>query len=267
MRGAYNALARLSEEQRRAGVVAFSSGNHAQAVALAASLLGAPATIVMPHDTVASKLAATQEYGAEVIEYDRYTQDRAAIAARLAEERGLTLVPPFDHPHVIAGQGTAAREMLEEVPGLDAVITPLGGGGLLSGTVLSVRQLAPRAQIIGVEPEAGDDGAQSFRKGEIVTIPTPRTIADGAQTTALGVHPFAVIRREVTGVTTASDAELVSAMRLLAGTAKLVVEPTGALALAGALRLARGELAGRRVGVVLSGGNVDLDRFAALISG
>ena len=265
IRGAYNTLAQLNAGQRAAGVVAFSSGNHAQAVALAAGLLGIRATIVMPHDSPASKLAATKEYGADIVSYDRYTEDRTAIATALAEERGLTLVPPFDHPGVIAGQGTAAKELLEDVGGLDAVLTPLGGGGLLAGTALVVRELAPQARIYGVEPEAGDDGARSFRAGKIVTIPAPKTIADGAQTTALGIHTFAIIHRLADGVLTASDTELASAMRLLAGTMKLVVEPTGTLGLAGALRLARGELAGQRIGVVLSGGNVDLDRFANLL--
>ncbi len=266
IRGAYNTLAQLTEQQRRAGVVAFSSGNHAQAVALAASALGIPATIVMPYDSPASKLAATKEYGAEVVNYDRYTEDRTAIATALAEERGLTLVPPFDHVGVIAGQGTVAKELIEDVGGLDAVLTPLGGGGLLAGTALSVRALAPDAKLYGVEPEAGDDGAQSFRAGRIVSIPAPKTIADGAQTTSLGTHTFPIIRSLVDDVLTASDAELASAMRLLAGTLKLVVEPTGALGLAAALRLAQEDLAGARIGVVLSGGNVDLDRYAALLT-
>ncbi|GAA3595174.1 threo-3-hydroxy-L-aspartate ammonia-lyase [Kineosporia mesophila] len=265
IRGAYNTLARLDGAQRRAGVVAYSSGNHSQAVALAASILGMSATIVMPHDTPASKLAATQGYGAHVVHYDRYTEDRAAIAQALAVEKGLTVVPPFDDPSVIAGQGTAAKELLEDVDGLDAVFAPLGGGGLLAGTALSVRALAPAARVYGVEPEAGDDGAQSFRSGEIVTIAAPRTIADGAQTTALGGHTFPIIASLVTDVLTATDAELIDSMRLLAGSAKLVVEPTGALGLAAALRLAQGELAGRRIGVVLSGGNVDLDRYASFI--
>jgi threonine dehydratase len=266
IRGAYNTLAQLTDRQRRAGVVAFSSGNHAQAVALAAGALGIPATIVMPYDSPASKLAATKEYGAEVINYDRYTEDRTAIANALAEERGLTLVPPFDHLGVIAGQGTVAKELIEDVGSLDAVFTPLGGGGLLAGTALSVRALAPEAKIYGVEPEAGDDGAQSFRAGRIVTIPAPKTIADGAQTTSLGLHTFPIIRSSVDDVLTASDAELASVMRLLAGALKLVVEPTGALGLAAALRLGPTDLAGKRIGVVLSGGNVDLDRYAALLT-
>ena len=265
IRGAYNTLAQLNPEQRRAGVVAFSSGNHAQAVALAARELGIPATIVMPHDSPAAKLAATKEYGARIVNYDRYTEDRIAIAGALAQEQGLTLVPPFDHPAVIAGQGTVAKELLEDVGELDAVFTPLGGGGLLSGTALSVRHFAPGAKVYGVEPEAGDDGVQSLRAGKIVTIPTPKTIADGAQTTALGVHTFPLIRDLVDDVLTASDAELAQIMRLLATTTKLVVEPTGALGLAGALRSARGELAGKRIGVVLTGGNVDLERYAALL--
>ncbi|GAB3253867.1 threo-3-hydroxy-L-aspartate ammonia-lyase [Kineosporia babensis] len=266
IRGAYNAIARLSPEQQRKGVVAFSSGNHAQAVALAARALGVSATIVMPHDSPASKLAATKEYGAQVVGYDRYTEDRLAIAAKLAEEKGLSLVPPFDHPDVIAGAGTAAKELIEDVSGLDALFVPLGGGGLLSGTALSARALAPGIELYGVEPEAGDDGVQSLRAGRIVTIPTPQTIADGAQTTSLGQHTFPIIRDLVDDVFTASDAELASAMRLLAVNAKLVVEPTGVLGLAAALRRAPGDLAGARIGVVLTGGNVDLDRYAQLLT-
>ncbi|GAA2450971.1 threo-3-hydroxy-L-aspartate ammonia-lyase [Streptomyces mauvecolor] len=263
-RGAFNALSRFDAEQRRAGVVAFSSGNHAQAVALAASLLGIPATIVMPHDAPAAKLAATQGYGASVVPYDRYTEDREEIGAALAEERGLTLIPPYDHPHVMAGQGTAAKELFEETGPLDALFVPLGGGGLLSGTLLSAGALSPSCEVYGVEPEAGDDGRRSLRAGRIVHIDTPATIADGAQTQHLGAHTFPVIRDRVTDIVTASDAQLVSCMRLFASRMKLVVEPTGCLGLAGAAALAE-RYRGRRVGVIVSGGNVDVPRFAELV--
>jgi len=263
-RGAFNALSRSDERQRRAGVVAFSSGNHAQAVSLAASLLGMPAVIVMPHDAPAAKVAATQGYGGEVVVYDRYREDREAIGRKLAEERGMTLIPPYDHADIIAGQGTAVKELIEEVGELDALFVPLGGGGLLSGSALAARALSPRCRIYGVEPEAGNDGQQSFRSGRIVTIATPRTIADGAQTLHLGELTFPIIRRDVDDVVTASDAELVDAMRFFAERMKLVVEPTGALGFAAALRMASG-LKGQRVGIVISGGNVDLPRYAALL--
>ncbi|RPF26688.1 threo-3-hydroxy-L-aspartate ammonia-lyase [Georgenia muralis] len=263
-RGAFNALSRFDAAQRRAGVVAYSSGNHAQAVALAARLLDVPATIVMPLDAPASKVAATRGYGAEVVTYDRYTEDREEIGRALAAEGGLTLVPPYDHPDVIAGQGTAAKELIEEVGELDVVLTPLGGGGLLAGTALSVRALSPAARILGVEPAAGDDGRQSLRSGRVVHIDTPVTIADGAQTTHLGELTFPIIRREVEDVLTASDDHLVDAMRTFAATMKIVVEPTAGLGLAG-LRQIAADLPGARVGVVVSGGNVDLDRYARLV--
>ena len=265
-RGAYNALARFDAQQRRAGVVAFSSGNHAQAIALAASLLGMPATIVMPEDAPAAKLAATRGYGATVVLYDRYRDDREQIGRDLARRHGLTLIPPFDHPDVIAGQGTAVKELIEEVGPLDALFTPLGGGGLLSGSALAARALAPACEIFGVEPEAGNDGQQSFRAGRIVHIETPHTIADGAQTQHLGQYTFPIIRRDVSDVLTATDPELIEAMALLAGRMKLVVEPTGCLGFAAARREA-GRWAGRRVGIVLSGGNVDLPRYGSLLAG
>ena len=264
-RGAFNALSRFDEDQRRAGVVSYSSGNHAQAIALAASILDIPATIVMPHDAPESKVAATLGYGAAVVRYDRYTEVREEIGRTLAAEKGFTLVPPYDHADVIAGQGTATMELLDEVGELDSLFVCLGGGGLLSGAALAARALAPSCRIIGVEPEAGDDGLRSFRAGAIVHIDTPETIADGAQTRALGVLPFAIIRRDVDDIVTASDAELVAAMRVFASTMKIVVEPTGCLAFAAVRRLGA-ELAGQRVGVLVSGGNVDLDRFAALVT-
>jgi threonine dehydratase len=265
-RGAFTALSGFDADQRRAGVVAFSSGNHAQAVALAARELGIPAVIVMPHDAPELKVAATLGYGGEVVRYDRWTEDREALGAAIAAERGMTVVPPYDHPGVIAGQGTAVKELLEDVADLDVVVTPLGGGGLLAGTILSVRALAPAARVYGVEPAAGDDGRRSLAEGRIVTIATPRTLADGAQTLHLGELTFPVLRDGVTAVVTATDEELVGAMRVVAATLKQVVEPTGVLGLAGVLSGAVPDTAGRRVGVVLSGGNVDLRRFAALVT-
>ncbi|MGT0247940.1 threo-3-hydroxy-L-aspartate ammonia-lyase [Burkholderia pyrrocinia] len=264
-RGAFNALSRFDAEQRRNGVVAFSSGNHAQAIALSARILGIPATIVMPQDAPAAKMAATRGYGGNVVTYDRYTEDRERIGRDLAEKHGLTLVPPYDHPDVIAGQGTAAKELFDEVGPLDAVFTPLGGGGLLSGTALATRALSPHATLYGVEPEAGNDGQQSFRSGAIVHIDTPRTIADGAQTQHLGNLTFPIIRRDVDDILTATDAELVDCMRFFATRMKIVVEPTGCLSFA-AVRRMKDQLQGKRVGVVISGGNVDLENFCALVS-
>lgn len=263
-RGAYNALSRLDEAARAAGVVAFSSGNHAQAVALAARLLGIPATIVMPTDAPQIKLTATKGYGAEVVTYDRHTEDRAEIARELAARGGRTVIPPFDNAHIAAGQGTAALELMQDVPDLDVVIAPLGGGGLLSGTATAARGIRPAARVFGAEPAAGDDGKQSFDAGRIVQIPVPDTLADGAQTTALGELTFPIIRELVEDIVRVTDDELVDAMRSLAHTCKLVVEPTGALALAAARTLAP-TMPGARVGVILSGGNVDLGRYAQLI--
>ncbi len=262
-RGAFNALSRFDVAQRRAGVVAFSSGNHAQAIALAGRVLGIPATILMPDDAPRAKVAATRGYGAEVIHYDRYREDREAIGRHLAHERGLTLVPPYDHPDVIAGQGTATLELIEEAGALDDLFVCLGGGGLLSGSALAARALAPHCRIHGVEPEAGNDAQQSFARGEIVHIETPQTIADGAQTQHLGQLTFEIIRRDVDDIVTATDAQLVQAMRFFAERMKLVVEPTGCLGFAGACHAGL-PLAGRRVGVLISGGNVDLQRFAEL---
>ena len=264
-RGAFNALSRFDAEQRRNGVVAFSSGNHAQAIALSARMLGIPATIVMPQDAPAAKMAATRGYGGKVVTYDRYTEDREQIGRDLAARHGLTLIPPYDHPDVIAGQGTAAKELFDEVGPLDAVFTPLGGGGLLSGTALATRALSPHATLYGVEPEAGNDGQQSFRSGSIVHIDTPRTIADGAQTQHLGNLTFPIIRRDVDDILTATDAELVDCMRFFATRMKIVVEPTGCLSFA-AVRRMKDALQGKRVGVVISGGNVDLENFCALVS-
>ncbi|HDR9358184.1 TPA: threo-3-hydroxy-L-aspartate ammonia-lyase [Burkholderia vietnamiensis] len=265
-RGAFNALSRFDATQRRNGVVTFSSGNHAQAIALSARILGIPATIVMPQDAPAAKVAATRGYGGNVVTYDRYTEDREQIGRELAEKHGLTLIPPYDHADVIAGQGTAAKELFDEVGPLDAVFAPLGGGGLLSGTALATRALSPQAKLYGVEPEAGNDGQQSFRSGAIVHIDTPRTIADGAQTQHLGNLTFQILRRDVDDILTATDAELVDGMRFFATRMKLIVEPTGCLSLAAARKM-KDELAGKRIGIVISGGNVDLANFAALVSG
>jgi threonine dehydratase len=262
-RGAFNALSKFTPDQRRAGVVAFSSGNHAQAIALSAKLLGIPATIVMPQDAPAAKVAATRGYGGNVVMYDRYTEDREQIGRELADKHGLTLIPPYDHPDVIAGQGTAARELFEETGPLDAVFVPLGGGGLLAGTALSTRALSPQCRLYGVEPEAGNDGQQSFRSGAVVHIDTPKTIADGAQTQHLGNHTFAIIRRDVDDILTAQDDELVQCMRFFAERMKIVVEPTGCLGFAAA-RGMRDALRGKRVGIVVSGGNIDLARLSFL---
>jgi threo-3-hydroxy-L-aspartate ammonia-lyase len=265
-RGAYNAIAQLTEAQRRAGVLTYSSGNHAQAIALSAQLLGVRATIIMPEDAPAIKMQATREYGGHIITYNRYTEDREALARRLAEEQQLTLIPPYDHPHVLAGQGTAAKELIEDVGPLDYLLVPLGGGGLLSGCALAAHALSPDCKIIGVEPEAGNDGQQSLRRDEIVTIPVPRTIADGAQTLHLGEYTFGIIRRLVDDILTVSDAQLVNTMKFFAERMKMVVEPTGCLA-AAAVLYGRLPIAGKRVGVVISGGNVDLTTFAQLVQG
>ncbi|WHZ11821.1 MAG: L-threo-3-hydroxyaspartate ammonia-lyase [Burkholderiaceae bacterium] len=265
-RGAFNALSRFSAAQRKAGVVAFSSGNHAQAIALSARILGIPATIVMPHDAPAAKVAATKGYGGNVVVYDRYTEDREQIGRDLAAKHGLTLIPPYDHPGVLAGQGTAAKELFEEVGPLDAFFVPLGGGGLLSGCALATRALSPDCRLYGVEPAAGNDGQQSFRTGAIVHIETPKTIADGAQTQHLGNFTFPIIRRDVSDILTASDAQIVDCMRFIVTRMKLVVEPTGCLGFAAA-RQRKAELKGQRIGVLLSGGNVDMARFASLLAG
>jgi threonine dehydratase len=270
-RGAYNALAQFTPEQRRRGVIAFSSGNHAQAIALSARMLGMPSVIVMPQDSPAAKLAATRGYqlgqrDSEVVLYDRYTEDREAIGRRLAAERGMTLIPPYDHPHVMAGQGTAALELLQETGPLDLLLVCVGGGGLISGCAVAAQALCPGIGVIGVEPEAGNDTQQSLAEGRIVHIDTPKTIADGAQTQHSGTLTFPVIQRLVQGIVTVSDEQLVRTMRFFAERMKMVVEPTGCLSLAALLQDAPA-CQGQRVGVIVSGGNVDLGRYAALLVG
>ncbi|GBQ27515.1 threo-3-hydroxy-L-aspartate ammonia-lyase [Gluconacetobacter azotocaptans] len=264
-RGAVNAIAALDPEARTRGVVAFSSGNHAQAIALAASLASIPAVIVMPEDAPAMKIIATRGYGAEVVLYDRYTQDRNIIGAGLAAERGLTLIPPFNHLDVITGQGTAALELFEETGPLDLLLVPVGGGGLIAGSALVAAELSPGCKVVGVEPETGNDAQQSLTRGEIVTIPVPRTIADGAQTTALGSLTFPLMQKHVSQMVTVTDLQLVETMRLIAERMKQIVEPTGCLAAAATLQGAV-EVAGKKVGVILSGGNIDITQFAALIA-
>lgn len=262
IRGGYNALSQLSAAERKRGVVAFSSGNHAQAVALAGRLLGIPATIVMPIDAPRVKLEATLGYGAQVVSYDASNEDRQKIAEKLAAERGLTLIPPFDHPHIIAGQGTAAKELIEDAGPLDLLLVPCGGGGLLSGCAIAAKHLSPGCRVIGVEPAAGDDGLRSFRSGKLESIGLPDTIADGARTMSLGKLTFALIRRHVDDFLTVTDEEILKWMFFVWERMKVVVEPTGMLA-AAALLEGKIDAKGKRVGVVLSGGNVDLAWAAA----
>lgn len=264
-RGAFNALSQLDEERRRRGVLAYSSGNHAQAIALAGRLLGIGTTIVMPEDAPAVKLAATREYGAEIIAYDRRVVAREELSARLVAERGLTLIPPYDHPEVIAGQGTAAWELFEQHGPLDLLLVCCGGGGLLSGSALAARHLSPGCRVVGVEPKAGDDATRSFRTGKLATVHNPDTIADGARTPSLGTYTFPLVLRHVDAMLTVTDAELLHGMRFLWERMKIVVEPTGALA-AAALFSGKLQARGKKVGVLISGGNVDLDALPALFA-
>jgi threonine dehydratase len=263
-RGAYNALAQLSDEQKRRGVLAFSSGNHAQAIALAGQLLGIRTTIVMPDDAPPVKLAATRGYGAEVITYDKNVTTREALGARIAAERGLAVIPPYDHPHVVAGQGTAAKELIEEVGALDSLYVPCGGAGLLSGCAIAAAHLSPGCKVIGVEPAAGDDATRSFRTKTLQTVHNPDTIADGARTPSLGKITFPLVLAHVHDMTTVDDRELADAMFYLWERMKIVVEPTGALGAAGLFKRGH-DVAGKRVGVVISGGNVDLQAVCRLI--
>lgn len=267
-RGAYNAISRLSEAQKRAGVVAFSSGNHAQAVALACKLLGVEATIVMPEDAPRLKLAATTGYGAEVIRFDRLTEDREAITRRLVETRGAVFIAPFDNPHVIAGQGTAAKELIEDVGELDVLLTPVGGGGLIAGCSIAAKALLPEIEVYGAEPRESNDAQLSLRAGARVLIDhVPDTIADGANLQQVGELTFPIMRRNVSGIVDVGDHELVEAMRFLAERVKTYVEPTGCLPLAAIRRPeVREVIRGKRVGLILSGGNVDAVRFGELVA-
>ena len=262
-RGAYSMISRVPSQERARGVAAYSSGNHAQAVAIAAAMLDVPAVILMPEDAPAAKLDATRGYGAEVVTYDRYSQDRDQLGRELAESRGLTLVPPYEHPLVMSGQGTAALELLDQAPGLDALLVPVGGGGLMAGCATAAKALAPDIEVIGIEPEQGDDTRRSLAAGERVRIPVPRTIADGQQVETPGELTFEVNRRLADSVELVSDGEIVDAMLFAFDRMKVVLEPSGACALA-ALLAGRVNLPGRRVGVVLSGGNVGAARFAEL---
>ena len=265
-RGAYNALQALAPPARTRGVVAFSSGNHAQAVALAGKLLGIPAVIVMPSDAPAVKVSATRAYGAEIELYDRAAgQSREAVARRIAEDRGATVIPPFDHAAVIAGQGTAAKELLEDIGALDSLVVPCGGAGLLSGSAVAATHLSPGIKVFGVEPEAGDDAARSLHTRTLQRVENPQTIADGARTQSMGEITFPLVLEHVHDIVTVSDAEIVEAMRFLWERMKLVVEPTGALAAAAVLK-GRIALRGQRVGIILSGGNVDLKAAATLFA-
>ncbi len=263
-RGAYNAISQFTPDQRAGGVVAFSSGNHAQAIALSASLLDVKSVVVMPTDAPAVKIAATRGYGGEVVLYDRYTEDREEIGKRIVEERKMTMIPPYDHPHVMAGQGVAAKELIEDVGQLDMLIVPVGGGGLISGCATAVKSMSPGCIVIGVEPEAGNDVQRSLHTGRIVHIDVPQTIADGAQTQHVGQYTFPIIQHLVDDILTVSDDELIETMKFFASRMKILVEPTGCLGAAAAFgrQLDRH---GKRVGVILSGGNIDLKRFASLI--
>ncbi|MER6127937.1 threo-3-hydroxy-L-aspartate ammonia-lyase [Streptomyces sp. NPDC001795] len=265
-RGAYNAASRLSAEQVAKGIAAYSSGNHAQAVALAARELGTTAVILMPEDTPRSKVEATVGYGAEVVTYDRYTGNRVAIGEALAADRGLALIPPYEHPHVIAGQGTAALELMEEVGDLDAVMVPVGGGGLIAGTATAAKGLMPSVRVIGVEPEAGDDTKRSLEAGRRVSIPVPRTIADGQAADTPGELTFSINQRLVDEIALVSDGQIRDAMRFAFERMKIVIEPSGASALA-ALLAHRVAPVPRRIGVIISGGNISAERFSEILHG
>jgi len=264
-RGAYNAIAQLSEAQRKAGVIAFSSGNHAQAMALAARELGVNVTIVMPNDAPETKLAATRGYGANVVIYQRHSENREEITQRLAAEQGLSIVPPYDYPQVIAGQGTATKELIEEVGPLDVLLVSTGGGGLLSGSAIAAHHWSPGCRVFGVEPQAGNDVQQAFRSGQPVRIPVPKTIADGAQTQQVGTLTFPIIQQYVEDILTVTDAQLCRQMRFFMERMKMVVEPTGCLAAAAAMNSLL-DLRGKKVGVIVSGGNVDVDKIAQYLA-
>jgi threo-3-hydroxy-L-aspartate ammonia-lyase len=263
-RGAYNKLASLSDDERKHGALAYSSGNHAQAMALAGKLLGVQVVIVMPQDAPEIKVAATRAYGAEVIFYDRYSESREETGERICRERGLTLVPPFDDYAVMAGQGTAALELLEEILELDILLIPTSGSGLLAGCAVAAKHMRPQIRVFGVEPEAGNDTWQSFRKGERVEIPVPQTIADGLQVTAPGKLTFPIIRELVEDILLVNDQELISTIRFILERMKVLVEPSGAAA-AAAVFHRKLDFTGNRAGVLLSGGNVDLSKLASYL--
>ena len=265
-RGAYNRLAQLSDEERQRGVAAYSSGNHAGALALAASIVGTSATILMPEDTPAAKLDATKSYGAEVVTYDRYTQDREELGRRLAEERGLTLVPPYEDERIMAGQGTAALELIQDVGELDVLVVPVGGGGLVAGSSTAAKGRAPGCRVYGVEPEEGDDHRRSLAAGERVRIDVPRTIADGLQGNVPGEKTFEVNRRLLDGIVTVTDPQIVEAMVFLFDRMKVVTEPSGAVAVAALLQRLVPDVERRRVGAIVSGGNVGIARFVELVT-
>lgn len=262
-RGAFNAMSQLSEEDKKRGIVTFSSGNHAQALALAGKLHNVKVTVVMPFDAPETKRKATAGYGADVVLFDKDETSREALSQKLIEENGWHLIPPFDHPHIVAGQGTAAKELLEDVEGIDTVIACVGGGGLLSGTSITAKALNPQAEIYGVEPEAGDDVAQSMKAGKLISIPVPETIADGARTSSASELTFSIIKQNVTAVVTVPDSALLEVTHFLFHRMKAVVEPTGALALA-ALWTGKVNAQGKRVGVTISGGNCDVIKLAKL---
>ncbi|MEB3754876.1 threo-3-hydroxy-L-aspartate ammonia-lyase [Acinetobacter sp. MD2(2019)] len=264
-RGAFNALSKLNAAQRKQGVIAFSSGNHAQGIALAAKLLNISATIVMPEDAPTIKISATQAYGANIVFYNRYTQNREQIASQLALEQGRILIPAYDHADIIAGQGTVAKELIADVGHLDFLFVGLGGGGLLSGSLLAAQALLPQCKVIGVEPELGNDAQQSLHAGRIIHIDTPNTIADGAQTQHLGQLTFPIIQQHVHQIATVSDSALVQSLQFFAQTMKIVVEPTACLGLAVLSQWAN-EIRGKRVGIILTGGNVDLAQYAQYLS-
>jgi len=264
-RGAYNALAQLTPEPRRRGVVAYSSGNHAQGVALAAKLLGISAKIVMPNDAPAAKLAATRGYGAEVVLYNRYEEDRAAIARAIQEKDQRALIPPFDHPHIIAGQGTIALELFEQAGAFDILLAPIGGGGLIAGNCISAHQISPTTKIYGVEAEVANDTFLSLQKGERVSIPLPTTIADGMQVTSPGELTFAIMREHLAGVLLVSEDEIKNAMRFVLERMKILIEPTGAVPVAAVLKNELGWCA-KRIGIIVSGGNVDMAKLAGILS-
>lgn len=264
-RGAYNALSQLSDEQKNTGVLTYSSGNHAQAVALAGSLLGIATTVIMPDDAPEIKRKATEGYGAEIISYDRSQYSREDLAKDISRERRLPIIPPYDHPHIVAGQGTTGLELFSQVPDLDVLLVCCGGGGLLSGCSIAAKYLNPSCKVYGVEPANADDATRSFHTGTIQTVHNPDTVADGARTPYLGQVTFPIIMQNVDDMVTVSERSIIKAMYFMWERLKLVVEPTGALALSA---LFGGTLSfpGKKVGVVISGGNVDIQAAATLFS-